>query len=390
MDGEGRCSVKAILSIDPIKFPLTGIGRYTYELGKGLQAANLEDVQFLRGYRLQRDLPLIQSTDPMARQPAWKKWAQKNPLAVGLYRTLNPLMKAQALRGLGDHVFHGPNYYLPPFEGPSIVTIHDLSAYLWSESHPPERVRYMRAEIELSLKRASALITDTDYTRHEVARFFGWPLDKIFPIHLACSLDFHPRTADEAAPVLHAYRLTFQNYTLALGTIEPRKNIATLLTAYERLPEPLRQHCPLVLAGYTGWENASLHQTIQRAQQAGWLRYLGFVPDRDLPALLAGARVFAFPSLYEGFGLPVLEAMASGVPVIASNASTLPEVAGDAALFHDPQDGDALRTLLIRGLEDETWRKDASHRGLLRAAEFSWQRCTRETIAAYRQISRSA
>ncbi len=380
--------MKAILSIDPVKFPLTGIGRYTYELGKGLLAANLDDVQFLRGYRLQRTLPQIQSVDPMARQPAWKKWAQKNPLAVGLYRTLNPFLKAQALRGLSDHIFHGPNYYLPPFDGPSIVTIHDLSAYLWSDSHPPERVRYMRAEIELSLKRAAALITDTEYTRHEVARFFGWPLDKIFAVPLACSSDFHPRTQAEVAPVLHAYGLTFQNYTLALGTIEPRKNIATLLAAYERLPDAARKQSPLVLAGYTGWENASLHETIERAQRAGWLRYLGFVPDTDLPSLLAGARLFAFPSHYEGFGLPVLEAMASGVPVIASNASTLPEVAGDAALFHAPQDGDALRALLIQGLEDDAWRRFSSQRGLQRAQQFSWQRCTEETIAAYRQIAR--
>ena len=388
MDGEGRHAVRAILSIDPIKFPLTGIGRYTYELGKGLQAAHLDDVQFLRGYRLQRDLPLVQAVDPMARQPRWKKWAQKNPLAVGLYRTLNPVLKAQALRGMADHVFHGPNYYLPPFDGPSIVTIHDLSAYLWSESHPPERVRYMQAEIELSLKRAAALITDTDYTRHEVARFFGWPLEKIFPIHLACSPHFHPRAADESASVLRAFGLTYKNYALALGTIEPRKNIATLLAAYERLPDHLRKHYPLVLAGYTGWENANLHQTIQRAQQAGWLHYLGFVSDEDLPTLLAGARLFAFTSLYEGFGLPVLEAMASGVPVIASSASTLPEVAGDAALFHDPHDGDTLRDHLIKGLEDEIWQKDASERGLRRAAQFSWDRCTDETIAAYRQISR--
>lgn len=386
MDGEGRRIVKAILSIDPIKFPLTGIGRYTYELGKGLQAAHLDDVQFLRGYRLQRDLPQVQAADPMTRQPAWKQWAQKNPLAVGLYRTLNPILKARALRGLRDYVFHGPNYYLPPFDGPSIVTIHDLSAYLWSDSHPPERVRFMRAEIELSLKRASALITDTEYTRQEVARFFGWPLEKIIPIHLACSSDFRPRTEGDVAPTLTRFGLEFQRYTLALGTIEPRKNIATLLNAYARLPAALRKTYPLVLAGYTGWENAALHETIKTAQADGWLRYLGFVPDGMLPALLAGARLFSFPSLYEGFGLPVLEAMASGVPVIASNASTLPEVAGDAALFHDPQDSDALHALLLKGLEDEAWQVEAARRGLIRASHFSWERCTRETITAYRQI----
>lgn len=378
--------MKAILSIDPVKFPLTGIGRYTYELANGLSAAGLEDLQFLRGYRLQRALPTVPQADPMARQPAWKRWAQKNPVAVEIYRTINPLLKARALRGMPDHIFHGPNYYLPPFDGPSIVTIHDLSAYLWSESHPPERVRYMRAEIELSLKRASAIITDTAYTRDEVARFSGWPLEKIYPVHLACSDDFHPRTAEEAAPILREFNLTYRHYAFALGTIEPRKNIETLIDAYQGLPRSLRQHYPLVLAGYTGWENASLHRKIEKAQEEGWLRYLGFVAGEALPSLLAGARVFAFPSFYEGFGLPVLEAMASGVPVIASNASTLPEVAADAALFHAPHDCDGLRNALEQALEDEAWRSNAVQRGLARAAHFSWQRCTQETLAAYRSI----
>lgn len=386
MDGEGQSGVKAILSIDPVKFPLTGIGRYTYELAKGLSTAGLDDLQFLRGYHVQRELPAVPTADPMARQPGWKKWAQKNPIAVGLYRTVNPLLKARALRNLTDHIFHGPNYYLPPFDGPSIVTIHDLSAYLWSESHPPERVRYMRAEIELSLKRASAIITDTHFTRDEVARFFGWPLEKIHAVHLACSPEFHPRSDDETAPVLRQFNLTYRNYTFALGTIEPRKNIETLIDAYAGLAPRLRQHCPLVLAGYTGWENAALHAKIEKAQAEGWLRYLGFVAGNALPALLAGARTFAFPSLYEGFGLPVLEAMASGVPVITSNASTLPEVAGDAALFHTPQDRDGLQKALELALEDEHWRITSTKKGLARAAQFSWRRCTEETIAAYRSI----
>jgi glycosyltransferase involved in cell wall biosynthesis len=378
--------LKVVLSIDPVKFPLTGIGRYTYELAKGLQSADLDHLVFLRGYRIENDLPIIAQTDPMARQSAWKMRAQKNQLAVALYRRLNPWLKARALRDFEDYLFHGPNYYLPPFGGRSIVTIHDLSAYLWTDSHPPERVRYMQAEIELSLKRASALITDTEYTRHEVAKFFGWPLEKIHAVPLACSEEFRPRTKDELSPVLARYDLIPNAYALAIGTIEPRKNIETLIDAYGRLSSQLKNRFPLVLAGYTGWESEALHGKIKAAEREGWLRYLGFVPADDLPFLLSGARLFSFPSLYEGFGLPVLEAMASGIPVIASNASTLPEVTGGAALLHDPRDAIALTSFLEQGLDDDAWRLTARDKGLAQAAHFSWEKCTQQTLAAYRAV----
>lgn len=367
-----------------MKFPLTGIGRYTYELAKGLQSADLDRLAFLRGYRIEKDLPIIAQTDPMARQATWKTRAQKNQLAVALYRRLNPWLKARALQGLEDHLFHGPNYYLPPFSGRSIVTIHDLSAYLWTDSHPPERVRYMQAEIELSLKRASALITDTEYTRHEVAKFFGWPLEKIHAVPLACSQDFRPRTSNDLMPVLARYNLAPNAYALAISTIEPRKNIETLIDAYGRLSTDLKTRFPLVLAGYTGWESEALHRKITNAEREGWLRYLGYVQATDLPFVLSGARLFSFPSLYEGFGLPVLEAMASGVPVIASNASTLPEVTNGAALLHDPRDTITLTNLLAQGLDDEAWLTSARDKGLVRAAQFSWEKCTQQTLTAYR------
>ncbi|WJJ94746.1 hypothetical protein [Neopusillimonas aromaticivorans] len=128
--------MKVVLSVDPIKFPLTGIGRYTFELAQGLQRAGLQDLQFLRGVGLTRQIPVPNQAQPMSTLPAWKQLAQKNRWVVAAFRTINPWLKARALRGLEDHVFHGPNYYLPPFGGRSVVTMHDLSPYLWSQSHP--------------------------------------------------------------------------------------------------------------------------------------------------------------------------------------------------------------------------------------------------------------
>ena len=378
--------MRVVLSIDPIKFPLTGIGRYTYELAKGLQAANLDDLQFLRGAHLQSTLPAPDDATPMAQISTLKRQLQKNRLVVATYRLLSPRLKSRALKGLEDHVFHGPNFYLPPFGGPSVATMHDLSPYLWSQSHPPERVRYMQAEIELSLKRASALITDTEYTRQEVAKFFSWPLEKIFAVSLASAPEFKPHDLDTLGSVLSSLGLTPEGYTLFTGTVEPRKNIAVLLDAYARLSVATRARWPLVIAGYRGWNNEALHARIKAAEQEGWLKYLGFVPHNTLPSLMAGARLFAYPSLYEGFGLPVLEAMASGVPVVCSNASTLPEVTGLAAALHDPTDVDALVDLLQAGLEDHVWRKSARAAGLVQAAKFSWQRCTQQTMDVYKKV----
>lgn len=378
--------MKIILSIDPIRYPLTGIGRYTLELARGLLQSGLEDLQFMQDTKLQSFIPVHVDSSPHVKLPAWKEHLRKSSLVISIYRILKTMQKRRTLKGMEDYLFHGPNYYLPPFGGRSIVTIHDLSLYLMPQSHPPERVRYMKAEIRLSLKRATALITDTEYTRQEAARFLSWPLEKIYSVPLASGPEFRPRSDDELKGVLQSFNLKPRQYTLFVGTIEPRKNIDTLIDAYERLPERVRLRFPLVIAGYEGWNSEKIHARMEGNKQKGWLRYLGFVPNDILPLLMSGARLFAYPSLYEGFGLPVLEAMASGVPVVCSNASTLPEVAGKAAAFHDPLDVDSLTLLLKRGLEDELWRSSATNDGIAQAAGFSWERCVKETLDVYKAV----
>ena len=264
-----------------------------------------------------------------------------------------------------------------------MVTIHDLSTHTLASFHPPERVRFMHLEIEAALQRATLLLTDSEFTRQEVASYFHWPLERVRAVPLASAAEFYPRGTAEIAPVLNQYGLSPGAYCLYVGTIEPRKNIDRLLDAYALLPPAVRKAWPLILAGYRGWNSDALHARMRVAQAAGWLRYLDFVPAGHLPPLYAGARLFVFPSLYEGFGLPVLEAMASGVPVVCSTASSLPEVVGDAAATCDALDVDALSQLIAAGLQDEPWRMAATQKGLQRAARFSWQRCATDTIAAY-------
>nr|WP_314571201.1 glycosyltransferase family 1 protein [uncultured Pseudomonas sp.] len=374
--------MKVVLSVEPVRFPLTGIGRYTYELARRLQnSPEITDLQFFAGRSFLPGLP--SAADASGSGYSLKRAVQKNFLAIEAYRLLMPLLKGRALKGHGDYLYHSPNYYLPPFKGRRVATFHDLSPFTWSQCHPPKLTRYLQQELRLTLKRADQLITDSEFTRRELAEYFDWPIERIDAVPLASSAEFHPRSAAETAEVLGRYGLTYEGYTLFAGTIEPRKNIDTLLTAYERLPLVTRQRWPLVLAGYRGWRNEATFQRIELAQRQGWAFYLGFVPAEELPILFAGARLFAFPSLYEGFGLPVLEAMASGVPVVCSDNSSLLEVAGDAALMCEAMDVESVAQHVAMALEDADWRNKSQQRGIAQASEFSWSRCAAQTLAVY-------
>lgn len=379
--------MKVVLSIDPVRHPLTGVGRYTYELAQRLCAARLESLCFLRGGEIIRAPDSVPISQPRGSGIPLRGWVSLVPFAIPAFRRFDGQRKRRALRNLSDHVYHGPGFYLPDFAGPRVVTIHDLSMFIMEENHSPERISFMRGEIAKTIERADFIITDTEYTRQEIAEFFDWPLNNIRAIHLAAGPQFHPRTETEVCIALSPLGLSPGSYCLFVGTIEPRKNLDVLLDAYAGLPKALRDRVPLVVAGYRGWLSDRLHARMERAESAGWLRYLQFVPENMLPLLMAGAVVFSFPSKYEGFGLPVMEAMASGVPVISSNASCLPEVGGDAPAYHAPEDVEGLRGLLERALKDPKWRAAAVSSSLERARAFSWDRCARETLAVYEELA---
>ncbi len=384
--------MRVVLATEAIKQPLTGIGRYTWELATRLSGhPSVESISYLAHGRWKSSGEVLAcgTLEGEAENEEKKKanvlYQQlRRSKAVGnLYEVLYPLLVKARVNPKEADLFHGPNYFVPKLDIPTVVTIHDLSTIVNPKWHLPERATRINKSIIRSLKNASQIITDSQAIRQEVLTYFGLPEDRVTAIHLGVDSAFRPRSFDGLQASLRQLGLDPGSYTLCVATIEPRKNIMSLISAYRELPPQIRCQWPLVLAGERGWNSQEIHQEIMRAAQEGWLKYLGYIPQNLLPLLYAGCRLFAYPSLYEGFGLPIAEALASGVPVLTSNRYSMPEVAGGTALLIEPEDDIALREGLSLALQDEGWRSRAVEEGLRHASEMTWDACIEKTVAVY-------
>lgn len=373
--------MKVVLAVDALTPPLSGIGRYTWELASRLALdSSIDQLHFYRnGYWIRNPSALLDPSLSAAGPHAYKQLAPRWSSVKSL-RWIGGVIRCKGA------IFHGPNYFLPPCTDRGAITVHDLSIFKFPETHPVERIRQFEKHFSLSIQRADHLITDTQTTREEVIRFLGWPEDRVTAVHLGVSERFRPQEFCQTEPILTRYGLQYAGYALCVSTLEPRKRIDRLLDAYSLLPAQIRDRFPLILIGARGWLNEDLHLKITAGTRAGWLKYLGFVPEEDLPIIFAGARLFIYPSIYEGFGLPVAEAMASGVPVVTSKFSCLPEVTQGAAMLIDPDDIEDFCTIIHRGLDDDEWRAKANSAGLSIAKSYRWSRCIKDTVLVYRKI----
>lgn len=379
--------MKIIISTDSIKFPVTGIGRYALELINNLKAnPEIDAIKYLSGFKVVDDLPALVNS-PSVSASKLKKQLRNSRLVSDIYRLTVPALKSYALKSYTDYIFHSPNYYIPPGHKKSCATFHDLSIFHFPEYHPKGRVHLMKKELHSSVSRAKVLITDSNFTKNEVSAFFNFDPERIVVAPLASSGDFLPRKENQCQQVLERYGLAYGQFTFFAGTIEPRKNIKNLLLAYQKLPLEMSLRFPLVISGYQGWESEELHRLFDIGSQRGWIKYLGYTDQQSLSVLFSACRAFLFPSRYEGFGLPVLEAMAAGTPVITSNVSSLPEVAGDAGLMVDPDDVDQLAQYISDIILNDSLRAELIDRGFLQNAKFSWVNCARETIKAYKLVN---
>lgn len=353
-----------------------GINRYIYGLLTHLPAAapHLAFTAFVADRRLADDPP-----DGLAL--AFPRWPTQSRRAarIAWEQVAQPL----ALRREGVDLVHGLAYALPALRGArSVVTVHDLTVFLYPDAFNRTNRLYVATITRESVRRADAIIADSANTRADIIRLLGVAPDKVVAIPLGIDEQYRPAPPAEIEALRQRYGLP-PRFILYLGTLEPRKNIETLVRAYATLGRQDPAAPQLVIAGGAGWRYQAVFELVEGLGLKDQVRFPGFVPQTELPTWYSAAEIFVYPSRYEGFGLPPLEAMACGTPVITSTASSLPEVVGDAGMQVEATDVDALAEAVRQALADANLRADLRARGLARAATFTWQRTARATAAVY-------
>ena len=312
------------------------------------------------------------------------------PETAGNYSIAEQVRVPLALRREGVTLFHAPHYVLPPLVScRSVVTIHDC-IHLMFPQYLPNRMAlaYARASIALAARRATRVMTVSESSKRDILRFVDTEPDKIDVIYNAYDERFgvEPREED-VVRVRERFQL-HDEFVLYAGNVKPHKNLERLIQAFHLVRQRGLDHLKLVIIGDEVSKYAALRRAVHKHQLHKYVRFFGYVPEETLAVMSRLAGVFVFPSLYEGFGLPPLEAMASGTPVVTSNVSSLPEVAGDAALLVDPYDAGAIADGIFTVLSDERTRCTLRHKGLERARQFSWETSVARVREIYREVGR--
>lgn len=381
-----RPGARIAIDITPLVNPRAGVARYVDELLRSL-VPRCPDVEF----HLVSQYGNGSLAEPLGLPGT--NWRAVFPRGAGSRRFQSLLLgiPTQKLLTLERYtgpvdLFHGTNAIgLPQRAGRRVVTMHDLTALLFPRYHPHRRVFHQRRYLTHSLQTADAVIAVSEATRADILRHFAVPPEKVTVIPLAAAPIFRRLDDRETGAGLSTYGLGPGSYLLYVGTLEPRKNLIRLLEAYA-LVRARAIELPLVLAGRPGWGTRPIQTALARSRWSRDIKVLGFVPDRDLPALYSGARLVVYPSLYEGFGLPVLEAMACGTPTVTSNTSSLAELAAGASLLVDPRDVEALAGAVTRLVQEPDLRAELSRRGLERAGGFTWEATAGKTLEVYSRV----
>lgn len=355
----------------------TGVGHYTFELARALALATpSDDFQLVSPlpYALPGSVCGEDSPPNLHSVHAEVSAAGKHWWTIGLpsYIRRNPL-----------DLFHGTNYDVPLLGGcPTVLTIHDLATHLHPETFQPRSVRRARYRLPIMARRATMIVTDTSAVRLEVCKRLNVKPEKVVAVHLAPRAGFRPLPRNQTLETTRRLGID-DDFLLFVGTIEPRKNLLTLIRAFEDVLNQTDLRPQLVIAGQEGWLTDELFDYVKGRDFGDRLRWTGYVSDEDLPALYSSCRAFVYPSIYEGFGLPPLEAMACGAPVISSRIPSITEVLGAAAHLVSPADTQALSQSIIELWGNSDERRRLSEAGLARAVEFSWERTARLTREVY-------
>lgn len=366
-----------------------GIGRYTRELLREVIRLAPPDYRFVLFYAAGFPGTQIPYAADLAELVALRAGTQTYAIPLPerrltqFWHRLRIPLRVEWLVGDFD-LLHAPDFVLAPTAKPGIVTIHDLSYLVHPECAVPGVAQYLRSAVPPSLARAAAIFADSVATARDLAQYYAVKSDRVEVVYAAVAPRFRPMSAVETAPVAQRYELP-ERFLLSGGTLEPRKNYVRLFEAYARArtQTPLP---PMVVFGRPGWLYEDILAAPQRLGIADHVRFLSFLDDRDLPAVYNLASAFVYPSIYEGFGLPPLEAMACGTPTVVSNAASLPEVVGSAALQVDPTDVDGLAARLIQVMTDDDTRATLRTTGPVQAQSFSWTTAAETVLRQYARL----
>ncbi len=362
-----------------------GIGRYTRELVAALARLDPSGDEFTL---FSAERPVPERPFPIAPHMRPRLVPVGNLNLTRLWQRLRVPIPAGLLMGRAD-VIHGPDFILPPVtRAATVVTIHDLAFLTHPECAVPSLARYLSKVVPRAVRKADRVIAVSQSTADDLVRLLDTDPKKIRVIPLGISPRLTPQRDETAIARLRAAHTIEAPAVVAVGTLEPRKNYPRLIAAFAEAARAPGGPRTLVIAGRKGWLYDDIFAAIERSGVGDCVRLLDFLPDADLPALYHLADVLAMPSLYEGFGIPAAEAMASGTPVVYSAVSSLPEVVGEAGLGVPPEDVGALRDALLRVLRDDDLRRTLIARGLARAALFSWDSAAAAHVEVYHEAAR--
>ena len=406
-----------LLGADSLAALRSGVGRMTLEIATALRHhRGVNGMRLLVGDAVLNPDWLDALPDPAPPSPPsrLRTWLQTIPAARLLRDRTVRARLARAARALEHHptvraqssdkyawqnktlqpgqptLYFEPNMIAKPFDGPTVAGFNDLSWLHCPGAHPAERVAWIERRLPATLCQANRFVAISAFTARAMQAEFGIPSSRIDVVPLAPGPEFRPRGEAAITPILARHGLRHRSYVLAVSTLEPRKNFDGLLAAWSALPTADRNTTPLVVVGARGWGEVLESPTARAALANGTLRLPGHLPDEDLAALYAGCAVFAYVSHYEGFGLPILEAMASGAPVIASSTTACSETAGKAALLVQPEDHTAITAALHRILNDPALAETLRQRGIAHAQTFNWATTADRLMASFNRALSSS
>lgn len=389
-----------IFNAESMRPPITGVGNYSFHLLKELMAAELvEEVhsfngvgwqsgeaQLLAAAAVKAQGKQVRGGATMAAVAKLRDLVKKVPGTKVAYDAIITGRFEQYAGSVKNAIYHETNYILQPYAGPCVTTVHDLSHLRFPDIHSPHIVRWLEKSLIRTLQRADHVITDSSVVRDELLSHYNIPSERVSTIYLGVDAAYKPRDKSLTEEVLASYGIDHAGYVLLVATLEPRKGIDVLLQAWELLPKDMRRQFPLVLTGSSGWRNSELVQKIKRLSAEGSVRHIGYVPSDHLPLLFSGAAVFSYPSFYEGFGLPVLDAMSSAVPVVCRAGTSMAEFAQGSCVLCETGSAQELAHHLEALLQDESMRREWGDRGRLQSQKFSWRRCAQETAEIYQKV----